>query len=46
MLVITVAPQKLICPQTKTYPRNAVPAIKTKISAPDIQTWVRGALYD
>jgi len=28
--VITVAPQKLICPQGKTYPINAAAIIKKK----------------
>jgi len=38
--VITVAPQKDICPQGSTYPRKAVP-IKTKIiDSPDNQVWV------
>jgi hypothetical protein len=44
MLVITVATQKDICPQGKTYTRNAVPAIKIKIKLPLIHTCVRGAL--
>jgi hypothetical protein len=34
-LVITVAPQKLICPQGKTYPINAVAIINKKIIIPD-----------
>jgi len=46
MLVITVAAQNDICPQGKTYPRKAVPAIKIKIKLPLIHTCVRGALYD
>lgn len=35
--VITVAPQKDICPQGKTYPRKAVPITKKKIVTPIIQ---------
>jgi hypothetical protein len=34
---MTVAPQKDICPQGKTYPRNAVPIRMNRISVPDIQ---------
>jgi len=34
-LVITVAPQKDICPQGKTYPINAVAITKNKIIVPD-----------
>jgi len=33
-LVITVAPQKDICPQGRTYPRNAVPIKSSKIKIP------------
>ena len=33
-LVITVAPQKDICPQGKTYPRNAAPITRNKIILP------------
>jgi len=33
-LVITIAPQKLICPQGKIYPKKAVTIIKTKIIIP------------
>ena len=39
-LVITVAPQNDICPQGKTYPKNAVAINKNKIVTPLIQTWV------
>jgi hypothetical protein len=35
--VITIAAQKLICPQGKMYPKNAVIIIKTKIIIPEIQ---------
>lgn len=42
MLVITVAAQKLICPQGKTYPENAVPDIKMKIVTPEYHTAERG----
>ena len=34
-LVMTVAPQKLICPQGKTYPMKAVAIINKKITIPD-----------
>jgi len=34
--VITVAPQKDICPQGKTYPTKAVPISKNKIITPEI----------
>jgi hypothetical protein len=37
-LVITVAPQKLICPQGSTYPKKAVPMVKNRIEHPIIQT--------
>jgi hypothetical protein len=40
--VITVAPQKLICPQGKTYPIKAVAIIKSKITVPKIHTKARG----
>ena len=33
-LVITVAPQKDICPHTKTYPKKAAPITKNKIMTP------------
>ena len=36
-LVITVAPQKDICPQGKTYPKNAVIIEIKKITTPTIQ---------
>jgi hypothetical protein len=36
--VITVAAQKLICPQGKTYPINAVKIINNKITTPMTQT--------
>lgn len=38
MLVITVAPQKDICPQGKTYPIKAVIMDIKRIMIPDIQT--------
>jgi hypothetical protein len=46
IFVITVAPQKLICPQGKVYPRNAIPAIKMKITTPELQTHCLGARKD
>jgi len=36
-LVITVAPQKDICPQGRTYPRKAVPILTRKIVTPTLQ---------
>jgi hypothetical protein len=33
-LVITVAPQNLICPHGRTYPINAVAIVKIKITTP------------
>jgi hypothetical protein len=36
--VITVAAQKLICPQGNTYPRKAVRKIKRKTTTPLTQT--------
>jgi hypothetical protein len=36
--VITLAPQKDICPQGKTYPKKAVIILKKKIIIPIIQT--------
>jgi hypothetical protein len=41
--VITVAAQKLIWPQTNTYPKNAVAIIKSKIITPKDQTKPRGS---
>lgn len=40
-LVITVAPQKDICPQGRTYPRNAVLMDIMKINAPISHVWGR-----
>jgi hypothetical protein len=42
--VITVAAQKLICPQTSTYPRKAVAIIRRKIITPKDQTKPRGSM--
>jgi hypothetical protein len=40
-LVITVAPQNDICPQGKTYPKNAVAInIKRRVT-PIFHTWIR-----
>ena len=39
-LVITVAPQKDICPQGRTYPIKAVPMTKNKIKTPTLQVGV------
>jgi hypothetical protein len=36
-LVITVAPQKDICPQGKTYPKKAAAITANKISTPTTQ---------
>ena len=35
--VITVAPQNDICPQGRTYPKNAVPMVRNKIITPTLQ---------
>jgi len=40
-LVITVAPQKDICPQGRTYPKNAVAIDKSKITTPTTHTIVK-----
>lgn len=37
--VITVAPQKDICPQGRTYPKNAVAIANTIIITPKIQVF-------
>jgi len=37
--VITVAPQKDICPHGSTYPRNAVAIVSNKINIPDNHTF-------
>ncbi len=39
-LVITVAPQKDICPQGKTYPTKAVAIEINKINTPTDQVWI------
>jgi hypothetical protein len=36
-LVITVAPQKDICPQGRTYPKNAAAITANRISTPTTQ---------
>lgn len=38
ILVITVAPQKDICPQGRTYPINAAPIVASRIPTPEIHT--------
>jgi hypothetical protein len=40
--VITVAPQKLICPQGRTYPVKAVAIISINMTKPEYQTNRRG----
>jgi hypothetical protein len=42
--VITVAAQKLICPQTNTYPKKAVAIINNKIITPSVQTRPLGSM--
>jgi len=37
--VITVAPQKDICPHGKTYPKKEVPIIMNKIAVPVSHVW-------
>ncbi len=44
--VITVAPHKLIWPQGKTYPINAVKIIKNNITTRKIHTKWRGFVYE
>jgi len=39
-LVITVAPQKDICPQGRTYPKKAVAMERRKIETPINHVWV------
>jgi len=41
-LVITVAPQKLICPQGRTYPIKAVIIMRSIIATPRHHTASRG----
>lgn len=38
--VITVAPQKDICPQGRTYPRKAVAIETIKIMTPVFHVWI------
>lgn len=38
ILVITVAPQKDICPHGSTYPMNAAPMVASKRRIPDLHT--------
>jgi len=40
--VITVEPQKLICPQGRVYPKKAIPAIRIKRIEPVHQTHCLG----
>jgi len=40
-LVITVAPQKDICPQGRTYPRKAVPITKNIKITPTVHVLVK-----
>jgi hypothetical protein len=44
--VITVAPQKLICPQGKTYPIKAVAIINKKITTPLIHSFSLGYINE
>jgi hypothetical protein len=46
MLVITVAPQKDICPQGRTYPINAVAIMIINIITPIDHKSIRGLVYD
>lgn len=43
-LVITVAPQNLICPHGRTYPMKAVAIVTMKINTPMFQVSIR--VYD
>jgi len=40
--VITVAPQKLLCPHGRTYPINPVALLRKKISLPEYHRFARG----
>ena len=42
MDVITVAPQRLICPNTRQYPRKAVRIITIRMTTPTVQTMAVG----
>jgi hypothetical protein len=46
IFVITVAPQKLIWPHGRVYPKKAIPAIRIKIITPELQTHCLGARKD
>jgi hypothetical protein len=41
-LVITVDPQKLICPHGNVYPKKEIPAIKINNTAPEHHTHCLG----
>jgi len=41
-LVITVAPQKLIWPQGRTYPLNPVAILRKNTRIPEYHRWARG----
>jgi len=40
--VITVAPQKLLCPHGSTYPIKPVAILRKKISLPEYHRFARG----
>jgi len=44
--VITVAPQKLLCPQGNTYPLKPVALLKKKTTIPEYHKLARGKKYD
>jgi hypothetical protein len=46
MLVITVAPHRLICPMTRQYPRKAVRIMNTSRITPTDHGAIRGLLYE
>jgi hypothetical protein len=41
---ITVLPQKLICPQVKTYPRKAIITMNIKMITPDVHKVILNTL--
>jgi hypothetical protein len=44
--VITVAPQRLICPQGSTYPKNAVAMTRINITTPVSQAFIQFFVKD
>jgi hypothetical protein len=44
--VVTVEPQKLICPQGSVYPKKAIPAININKITPEHHTHCLGLRYE